>query len=229
MKTQIKRFLDTFFYFNTNEKKGLLGLLFLVIFLQAVAFAYQKYSHQKEVPVLTIVQLDWTKDSSQTNIFVTQYKQKFIKGNRFPKDSIYPSKKLPLRYPVDLNSADSATLVALPKIGSFLAGKIVALRTKLGGFHSLTQLTEIWGFKEDFLYDLEGKIWVDPKQIKYIAINTISLDELQKHPYFKYTLSRVLINYRTQHGNYKNMESIKGVKLVNDSIVKLIAPYIHFK
>jgi DNA uptake protein ComE-like DNA-binding protein len=79
------------------------------------------------------------------------------------------------------------------------------------------------------LYDLEGKIWVDPKQIKYIAINTISLDELQKHPYFKYTLSRVLINYRTQHGNYKNMESIKGVKLVNDSIAKLIAPYIHFK
>lgn len=229
MKTQIKRFLDTFFYFNTNEKKGLLGLLFLVIFLQAVAFAYQKYSHQIEVPVLTIVQLDWIKDSLQTNNVVTPYKQKFTKGNSFPKDSIQPSKKTLLRYPVDLNGVDSATLVALPKIGPFLAGKIVAFRTKLGGFHSLTQLTEIWGFKEDFLYDLEGKIWLDPQKINYIAINTISLDELQKHPYFKYTLSRALINYRTQHGNYKNMDAIKGIKLVNDSIAKLIAPYIHFK
>lgn len=229
MKNQIKHFFDTFFYFNTNERKGLISLLILVVFIQAIAFAYQKYAHQKEVPLLSIVQLDWIKDTAQTNAFYPKDYPNAFKKNSFPKDTIYPTKKVLLKYPVDLNTADSITLVALPKIGPFLAGKIVAFRTKLGGFHSIQQLTEIWGFKEDYLYDLEGKIWVDPKQVKYIPINSIPLDELQKHPYFKYTLSRAIINYRTQHGNFKNMEAIKGIKLMNDSIVKLIEPYILFK
>ncbi|MCF8254738.1 MAG: helix-hairpin-helix domain-containing protein [Bacteroidia bacterium] len=155
-------------------------------------------------------------------------KQDFEKNNTFKsysKDSSYSSKKVFVKLPLEMNSCDSASLVYLPKIGPALASRIINYRNRLGGFYNLEQLCEIYGFKEDFLYDLEGKIWIDKTLVKPILLNTISLTELKTHPYFKYTLSQAVINYRKQHGVFVEMEDLKKIKLVNDSIYNLISPY----
>jgi competence protein ComEA len=236
MRKQIKQFLINFFYFNSNERKGLISLLVLVFLLQGLAFSYQYYAKQQSVPELTMATLDWALDSSYVNSnFKYEPKSTFRHKNfsnskafEFKKDSVYPQAKRSLKFPINLNTTDSETLVKLPKIGPFLAGKIIDYRNKLGGFHSLSQLQEIWGFKEDYLYDLEGKIWVDPKHVLKIPINTVGFDHLKTHPYFKFTLSRAIINYRTQHGTYKNSDDLKPIKIMNDSILHLIRPYLLF-
>jgi len=46
---------------------------------------------------------------------------------------------------VNLNSADEATLVALPGIGPVLAGRIIAYRQQHGPFHSVEQLDDVQG------------------------------------------------------------------------------------
>jgi competence protein ComEA len=139
------------------------------------------------------------------------------------RDSI--SKKREALAPIELNSADSAQLVKLYRIGPKLAGKIIDYRNKLGGFLNLNQLTEIFGFDEDILYDLQGKIYIDAKKAKKINLNAVSEDELKIHPYFKYKLARVITNYRKQHGSYKNYADLLQIKIINDSILDRIKIY----
>ncbi len=127
--------------------------------------------------------------------------------------------------PLELNSADSIQLVKLYRIGPKLASRIIEQRTKLGGFLNLNQLTEIFGFDEDILYDLQGKIYVDANKAKRINLNTVTEDELKMHPYFKFKVARVIVNYRNQHGKYKNFNELLNIKIINDSILNRIKIY----
>jgi competence ComEA-like helix-hairpin-helix protein len=126
---------------------------------------------------------------------------------------------------LEINTADSVSLVKLYRIGPKLAAKIIAYREKLGGFLNLHQLTEIYGFDEDILYDLKDKITVDASKAKLINLNTITEEELKNHPYFKYKLARVITNYRNQHGKYNSYNDLLKIKLMNDSILDRIKIY----
>jgi competence protein ComEA len=131
--------------------------------------------------------------------------------------------------PLELNSADTNQLIALYKIGPAMARRIVEYRDRLGGFLSLNQLTEIWGFDEDVLYDLRGKIYVDASKANIHDVNTVTLEELKSHPYFKYKLSNAIVNYRTQHGAYQSLSDLKKIVLVNDSIYGNITRYLKIR
>lgn len=139
------------------------------------------------------------------------------------------STKKRIQYPVDLNHADSATLVALYRIGPAMASRIIAYRTKLGGFVSLNQLTEIYGFDEDILYDLEGKITVNAKDAMCYDVNTVTSEQLKTHPYFKYKLSNAIVQYRNQHGAYRELADLKKIVIVNDSVYSNITRYLFVK
>lgn len=131
--------------------------------------------------------------------------------------------------PVELNTADTTALIALYRIGPGMARRIVEYRDKLGGFLSLSQLTEIYGFDEDILYDLQGKIYVDATKVKVFDVNTVTLDELKTHPYFKYKLSNAIVNYRMQHGSFNQLSDLKKIVIVNDSIYQNITRYLKIK
>ena len=126
---------------------------------------------------------------------------------------------------LELNSADSASLVKLYRIGPTLASKIIAYRKQLGGFLNLNQLNEIWGFDEDILFDLQGKIYVDANKANRINLNTVTENELKTHPYFKYKLARILVNYRNQHGRFTDFNDLLKIKVINDSILNRIKIY----
>lgn len=126
---------------------------------------------------------------------------------------------------VEINTADSVSLVKLYRIGPSLASKIINYRSKIGGFLNLNQLTEIWGFDEDILYDLQGKITVDASRAKRLNLNDVDLETLKQHPYYKFKLSQAIVNYRLQHGKFKSMTDLRNIRIVNDSIFKLISIY----
>lgn len=139
-------------------------------------------------------------------------------------DTFKSEKKIKFQV-VEINSADSISLVKLYRIGPTLASKIINYREKLGGFLNLNQLTEIYGFDEDILYDLQDKITLDASKAKRINLNTISEEALKNHPYFKYKLARVITNYRNQHGKYNSYNDLLKIKIINDSILDRIKIY----
>jgi DNA uptake protein ComE-like DNA-binding protein len=147
-------------------------------------------------------------------------------GNRasaFPTDTVRRKKPQGV---VELNTADSEEIVALYRVGPALAHRIIEQRQKLGGFLSLDQLKELWGFDEDILYDLKGKIRVDASKAVIHDLNTVTLDELRAHPYFKYKLSSAIINYRMQHGKFTSLSDLKKIELMNDSIYGRVTRYL---
>ncbi len=231
MKTRFNFFIRTYFYFNKQERKGLVGMVLLVVFMQIASYLYGSFLPIEVPSVDTLVWSDSIQMESSTKGYILgNYQRVNYKKNDHAvlpfvfSDSNFHKKTKPFRV-VEINSADSADLVSLPKIGPVLAGRIVNYRERLGGFKSLKQLTEIWGFKEDMLYDLEGKISLNPSLAKPVLLNSIALEDLRKHPYFKYTLSQALVNYRMQHGPFQKLEDVKNIKMVNDSIYHLILPY----
>ncbi len=127
---------------------------------------------------------------------------------------------------VEINTADSATLVSLPGIGPTLASRIIKYREGLGGFLSLEQLPEVYGFKEDLLFDLKERLIISPIPNAGFDINAVDYKTLSAHPYFKYSLSKAILNYRKQHGNFKSIEEIKKIKIINDSIYNRISIYL---
>ncbi|OYU94710.1 MAG: hypothetical protein CFE21_13535 [Bacteroidetes bacterium B1(2017)] len=234
MKRRIKVFFQTYFYFNKTERKGLISLLGLLFLLQAISMLYSAFTFTELKPIpeayfVELNQVDSTPFSSNNKSYgryaFKQANYKDFKTNKYVKDTFTSSLKKGVPQLVELNSADSVALVKLPKIGPVLAARIIAYRTRLGGFISLNQLLEIYGFKEDVLYDLEEKITLNPSLAVTFNLNEVAVETLKKHPYFKYTLSNALVNYRVQHGAYKKLEDIKNIKLVNDSIYNLILPY----
>jgi competence protein ComEA len=144
------------------------------------------------------------------------------------QDTIRQTRKK-VQYPIDLNSADSETIVSLYGIGPKMASKIINYRNSLGGFLSLNQLNDIYMFNEDLLFDLKGKIYVDSNTVTKFNLNKVKLETLQNHPYFKFKLSKVIINYRDQHGAFHSLNDLRKIVIITDSVYNRIVPYLYVK
>lgn len=130
--------------------------------------------------------------------------------------------------PVEINSADTTDLIKIKGIGSYFANRIVKFRDALGGFHSLEQLYEVYGLKDypETIESIKEDLTLDVELCNKIEINNVSAESLSKHPYFSSKLSRVLVNYRDQHGPFETIEDVKKCRLVTEDIYANIAPYL---
>jgi competence protein ComEA len=129
---------------------------------------------------------------------------------------------------INLNAADSAQLVELKGIGPILGKRILRYRNSLGGFHSVNQLAEVFGVSDTLLLQLKTKIEIDTSAVKRININTASLDEIKQHPYFKFIIAQSIVNYRKQHGPFRNEEQLKQIGSISDALLQKIKPYISY-
>lgn len=149
-------------------------------------------------------------------------------------NSKYPPKSYTTTYqpkniaPVELNTADSQALVKLYGIGPKMASKIVTYRNEVGGFFTVNQLNEIWGFDPLLIDELKDKITVDVTQVRYLRINQVTYEELKKHPYLSYKQAAALVNYRKQHGPFTSAKDLKNVLLIPDSTCSKLEPYLRF-
>jgi DNA uptake protein ComE-like DNA-binding protein len=129
---------------------------------------------------------------------------------------------------VEVNTTDSAGLVAVPGIGPSFAKGIIKYRDKLGGFHSLDQLAEVYVLKDkpDAVVKLKERLVVDTLMVRRIPVNTAPVEELAAHPYLGWKVAKALVAYRGQHGPFRNVADIKGCVLVSDSLCRKLAPYL---
>ncbi len=74
----------------------------------------------------------------------------------------YDNSETPLPDKIDLNTADSATLVRLKGIGPATAAKIIAHRTRKGPFTSIDQLMEVRSLPKETFDMLKRHLVVSP-------------------------------------------------------------------
>jgi competence protein ComEA len=137
-----------------------------------------------------------------------------------------PAKTYAPRYSiVEVNSADTTSLIALPGIGSKLALRIINFRDKLGGFYSVNQVGETFGLPDSTFQKIKQYLKLETPARK-ININTATIDELKAHPYIKYSLANPIVAYRNEHGSFAKVEDIKKVMVVTEEVYSKIAPYL---
>jgi competence ComEA-like helix-hairpin-helix protein len=126
---------------------------------------------------------------------------------------------------ISLNSADSMSWEQLPGIGPVLAARIVKYREKLGGFHSLSQLKEVYGITDSVYEKIGPLIKTDKGTVKKIDLNNSSLEELKKHPYLRWQTASAIIRYREANGIFHSLEDLNKIwSLTPETLLKII-PY----
>lgn len=123
-----------------------------------------------------------------------------------------------------INSVDTITLKQIPGIGSALAKRIVNYRDKIGGFYDISQLSEVFGLPDSTFEKMKPWVIID-EPVKRININSERFKEI-RHPYLSYKLADVIYNYRIQHGDFKKVEDIKKIYILNNETFNKIAPYL---
>lgn len=127
---------------------------------------------------------------------------------------------------VELNEADSIQLCKLKGIGSTFAARIIKYRNKLGGFLFKEQLREVYGMDSVRYAEILNDITADPAKVQRIQVNLVSEAELAKHPYCGYKLSKKIIAYRTQHGNFSSLEELNMIRSVSPAELEKIKTYL---
>lgn len=127
---------------------------------------------------------------------------------------------------INLNSASKEDLLSLKGIGPYYADKIVVYRSELGGFVNDLQLLEIWKFNEEKLDGIRSDIAITKEEIVQLNINTVSIDELRKHPYISYSVANSIVKMRTTNGQYKHVSDIKRSRLIDEELYEKIKDYL---
>ncbi len=127
----------------------------------------------------------------------------------------------------DINTADTAQLKRIYGIGNVYAQRIIDYRNLLGGFSNTKQYDEIYGLKSPNLDSLKKYAIVDETvQLRQLKLNTSTEEELRKHPYISYRQAKLIVSYRNRHGNYKSVEDLMNIKVIDTSFTQKIMPYL---
>lgn len=126
---------------------------------------------------------------------------------------------------LDINKADTAELVMLKGVGAVIAKRIVAYRDRLGGFVSNEQLLEVFGVDSSRYEGLRLQLKA-PSPIVKIKVNSISYEELRKHPYLTAYQARNIIYYRTKKGMIINIQELVTNKIITPECSNKLKDYL---
>ncbi len=162
---------------------------------------------------------------------IKKSKKRLSSINKFNKDRFVEKNEyryIPEQLP-DLNNCDSSDLLFIKGIGPKRAARIIKYRNRLGGFKNISQLKEVYGIDSAVFKNLiSNSTLKEDSAIIKINLNAISFKDLLKHPYVDYNTCKVIINYRRQHGNFRSLEDLKQIKIIDSEFLARMEPYIQF-
>ncbi len=151
--------------------------------------------------------------------------KKYEEFNKYPENQ--NSKTNSSDYSIiDINTADASEFMSLPGIGPTFSTRIINFREKLGGFYSIQQIGETFGFPDSTFQKIKKYLKLENTAIRKININTATIDELKAHPYIRYQLANPIIAYRNQHGNFISLENLKKIMTITEELYIKISPYL---
>lgn len=150
------------------------------------------------------------------------------KEGRDDDDRKTPPYKQAEEGPIDLNTADSEAFQKLPMVGEKRAAQIIRYRDALGGFISVTQLSEMYGLPDSIFALISPKLKVSNPLLRRISLNSGTAQQLEAHPYISRRQAEIIVSYRNQHGSYKTAEDLRQIRAFSDGEwLQKILPYLN--
>jgi competence protein ComEA len=139
----------------------------------------------------------------------------------------YSNNKKDYTKKVNINTAGAKELTNLKGINSEKYGAIIIkYRNELGGFNKKEQLLEVWNMQEETYNGFVDQVIIGNYEPPKININTSSTKELKAHPYIDWKIANAIFKYRKANGNYKKVEDLKKIHLINNETYLKITPYL---
>ena len=149
---------------------------------------------------------------------------------RVADEMTYPGKfRQPVK--VELNTADSATLVRIPGIGGGTARAILRYREQLGGFYSPEQLREklTWESAQNQLETwCQDWLSADEYFIQKVNVNQLSFKELLKHPYLEYADVKALCKWRDRYGLIRGESDLRQLGWADSVKLEKLLHYVEY-
>lgn len=127
---------------------------------------------------------------------------------------------------LNLNEIDSVALLSIHGIGPVFAKRIVNYRNFIGGFYSLSQLLEVYGFNNELLSKVTPYLTVDSTQVVLLNLNTSNFKAINRHPYFNYKQTKAIFKYRDLMSEFKSIDELLKNNLVDTITFNKIRPYL---
>ena len=155
----MKKLLRSFTSFTRTERMGLVGLCGLLVVLMAIRATMHLWAHPATDPEKNkqLVAAWETFKRSHPAIKTTD-----TGSSKNDYQDAFDDNEAPLPAIVNINTADSATLVRFKGIGPATAGKIIARRKAKGPYTSVNQLLEIRSFPEATFKILKAHLSIAP-------------------------------------------------------------------
>jgi DNA uptake protein ComE-like DNA-binding protein len=146
----------------------------------------------------------------------------YKKSNIFEREQKYKARCKIL----DINEADSTDWESLYGIGPYLAQRIITFRQSLCGFVSISQVKETYGLRDSVFQSILPCLTITKIATPCLSVNYSTQEVMSKHPYIRYKLAKAIYLYRQNNGLYLNLEQLKTLPGINDSIYLKIKPYL---
>jgi DNA uptake protein ComE-like DNA-binding protein len=145
--------------------------------------------------------------------------------SKLPKTEYPKAEKITV---LDINEATKEDLMKIYGIGDKISDRILEQKDKFGAFVSMEQMKDIWGLSGEVLEKLSQHFEVkSTAKIKRININHTSVKELSQFPFFRYSVAKEIVIYRSMHGDIK-IEDLTKIKGFPVDKIKIIALYLEF-
>ena len=166
-----------------------------------------------------IVLPEVSRNNSSTSISKRQESQSF-------EDKPKPEKKdIPV---VDLNTVDSTTLVELPRMGGYMASRIIAFREKLGGFVEVEQLRDVKGLDSTRFAAMQPYLLIGDIETKRIDVNRADFKTLVSHPYLSYEQVKRIFRQRETRGMIKDWAQLEALLKEIGEVNPLLEYYLSY-
>lgn len=193
--------------FNASERKGVFILLFLIIGIIVIPRRFLA----KEADFF-LLPAEIIGDS----VFVRADSNSSSIARTFPL-------KTKRAVPIELNTADSSTLVKVRGIGPYYAAKIIRYRKQLGGFYAVKQLNDLK--MKYFNVDSCAHLFrVDTTLIRVSDLDTMSFKAVLRHPYLAYEDVQLMFNAKQKYGHL-SYRLLEEHKILTAYKLKKIKPY----
>lgn len=130
---------------------------------------------------------------------------------------------------IDINVSDSTVWQSLPGIGPGFARRIIAFRERLGGFYAVEQVAECYGLPDSVFQKIQPFLQIGSSSLKKLDLNGSDEKSLAAHPYIRYKLARLIVQYRSSHAGFKEVADLRSLPLVDEIIYRKIEHYIEIK
>ncbi len=247
---------NSFFYYSQGEKRGILLLLILIALSFVAHLLWQKDEKApaeiRESDSLRTAFEQFQKtlieeEQEERNRFYDEQRranyerrkaeyaerwQRYQDENKDSKKPDFPTfakqEKLSTGQTIAINNADTSALKTIPGIGSGFARSIVKYRDRLGGFSHPRQLMEVYGFTEERYAQVSPYVTVSG-EVTPLKINSLSQDQLSKHPYLNFKQAKAIVELRHRRGKLQSVKQLQMLDEFSDADIQRLTPYLSFE